>query len=237
MKLAEATVLVVDDELELLEIFAVWLGRSGCRVLTAPNGARALEILAAERVDALISDIQMPILDGVSLVRRIFDLRLSIPSIIFVSGFGEVEPREMHALGVEAMLEKPLSRQLLLRALEESLLEREDLWLTPPAVPADQALSLAFDSLEDAQRTLDFELGRGGCCFACTQALAEERTLALTVTFARENLMLEAHCDVRWYKQACVHAGVAFRYLNPECRDWILALMERTAPRSFIPRC
>ena len=38
MRLEEATVMVVDDEPELREIFSAWLGRKGCRVLTASNG-------------------------------------------------------------------------------------------------------------------------------------------------------------------------------------------------------
>ena len=124
MKLNQATVLLVDDELELLEIFSAWLGRSGCRVLTAPNGAEALKILLAEKIDVLLSDIRMPLMDGVTLVRRINEMNLPIPSILFVSGYGDVMPREMYALGVERLMEKPLSRKELLRAMDDCLMER-----------------------------------------------------------------------------------------------------------------
>jgi CheY-like chemotaxis protein len=125
MKLNEATVLVVDDELELLDIFSVWLERSGCRVFTAANGAEALKVLEAETVDALISDLQMPGMDGVTLVRRIHERGLAIPSILFVSGLGDVNRREMDALGVVGLIEKPLRRLDMLGALERGLLERE----------------------------------------------------------------------------------------------------------------
>jgi CheY-like chemotaxis protein len=64
MRIEEARILVVDDELELLEIFAAWLGRSGCEVFTAPNGAEALKTLQTEKIDVLISDIRMPIMDA-----------------------------------------------------------------------------------------------------------------------------------------------------------------------------
>jgi CheY-like chemotaxis protein len=131
---------IADDELELLEIFSAWLGRSGCRVRTAPNGAEALKILLSEKIDVLLSDIRMPVMDGVTLVRRIDELGLSIPSIMFVSGYGDVMPREMYALGVERLMEKPLSRKDLLRAMDESLMDREDLWLTPSDQPMDQSL-------------------------------------------------------------------------------------------------
>ena len=111
MQNSEVTILVVDDEPELLEIFAIWMRREGYHVLTAANGAEALKILTSTNVDALISDIRMPVMDGLTLVRRIYDLKLKLPSIIFVSGFGDVNPRVAHALGVEAMLPKPLGAE------------------------------------------------------------------------------------------------------------------------------
>jgi len=121
MKLASATVLVVDDEPELLEIFAGWLERSGCRVFTAANGAEALKLLEGEHVDALISDLRMPVMDGVALLRRIHTIGLAMPSLLFLSGCGDVDEREMQALGVVEFVRKPLLRLDLLGALERSL--------------------------------------------------------------------------------------------------------------------
>src|ERR1700735_825013 len=103
MKTERPTVLVVDDEPELREIFALWLNREGYTILTAANGSEALQMLTTQTVDALISDIRMPIMDGIALVRRVFEMKLMLPSIIFVSGFGDVSVREMYALGVEAV--------------------------------------------------------------------------------------------------------------------------------------
>jgi len=78
MQNSEVTILVVDDEPELLEIFAIWMRREGYHVLTAANGAEALKILTSTNVDALISDIRMPVMDGLTLVRRIYDLKLHL---------------------------------------------------------------------------------------------------------------------------------------------------------------
>jgi CheY-like chemotaxis protein len=237
MTLSEATVLLVDDELELLEIFSIWLRRSGCKVLTAANGAEALKVLGVEKVDALISDIRMPIVDGVTLVRRIYDIGIQIPSIIFVSGFGDVDPREMHALGVELMIEKPISRQRMLHALESSLREREELWLTQAEEPVSQRVEIEFGSLDEAGRSGDFKLGRGGCCFRCAAALEEEKMVELAISFAAEGRTLRAHGEVRWYRKELEHAGVAFTYLDPECRGWVIEKMKREGMRSFIPMC
>jgi CheY-like chemotaxis protein len=237
MTLAEATILIVDDEPELLEIFAIWLGRCGCTVLTAANGAEALKILESHSVDALISDIRMPIMDGLTLVRRIYETKLLVPSIIFVSGFGDVDAREVYSLGVELMLTKPLIRQQLLDALECSLMPRDRLWLTPPAEAAAQSVSLEIPSLEEAMRAHQFELGRGGCCFLCPQPLNVERTIDLSIRFMKEELSLHVQGVVRWYDSSDSHAGVAFAYLDPTSRPWALQYLQGKTLYSFIPRC
>ena len=237
MKLADATILVVDDEPELLEIFAVWLGRSGCTVLTAGNGAIAMGILTAQRVDALISDIRMPVMDGITLVRTIAEMGLLVPSIIFVSGFGDVDSREAHALGVEAMLPKPLSRKMLLQALEDSLKSRDELWLNPLEVAPAKSLSLSLPALSDCFDDCTFRMGRGGCCFLTTECFEEDTELELNVHFAGEPDTLKAQARVRWCSEKDKRMGVEFLYLDPVCRAWVLERMTGNALATFIPRC
>jgi CheY-like chemotaxis protein len=247
MKLEDATILVVDDEAELREIFAGWLGRKGCTVLTAANGAEALTVLDTAKVEVLVSDIRMPVMGGVTLVRRVFELGLDIPSIIFVSGYGDVEPREMYGLGVEALMEKPLSRKDFIRTLEHCLMGPEELWLSPSASPMAQVAALEIGSLGDAVRLREFELGRGGCCFPSGAPpkdeqslqrwppLEAEKTIDLSVHFTHEGLSLNAHGRVRWVDRENAQAGMTFDYLAPECRAWVIGAMRNGAYRSFIP--
>jgi CheY-like chemotaxis protein len=237
MTLAEATILLVDDEPELLEIFSVWLGRNGCTVLTAVNGAEALKVLNAQRIDALISDIRMPIMDGMTLVRRIYELQILIPSIIFVSGFGDVDVREMYSLGVESMLAKPLSRHQLLHALECSLKDRNELWTDPLPVLPTQSVELRIASLESALTDCSFAIGRGGVCFHTDTQLAEEQAVNLNIQFTKEDLRFEAQGMVRWYRAKEQRAGVEFSYLAPGSRMWVIAAMDGRARFSYIPRC
>jgi CheY-like chemotaxis protein len=140
MNIEDATALVVDDEIELQEIFSSWLRRSGCTVYTAGNGAEALKILASHKIDVLVSDVHMPIMSGIELVRAVHRMRLAIPGIIFVSGFGDVDLPEMHALGVEKLIEKPLRLQDLKAAIQASLHSRTPATLPPelqsPDTPA-----------------------------------------------------------------------------------------------------
>ncbi len=122
MRLEDATVLLVDDLPTLRELFTLWLTRCGCAVLTAEDGAEAIRLLTTQRVDAILSDITMPVMDGVTLAVCIRALQLTTPVLLF-SG-SELEPAELqriHALGIETVLTKPLNRQALIAELERVL--------------------------------------------------------------------------------------------------------------------
>jgi len=123
MRLSDATVLVVDDEADLREIFSAWLQDAGCIVFTAADGVEALEVFETQKIDILVSDIRMPVMDGVALVRAVYEKRLAIP-IILVTGYEDAGLRWLFGLGVEALMEKPLTRKDLLLAIEHSLAER-----------------------------------------------------------------------------------------------------------------
>jgi CheY-like chemotaxis protein len=235
MRPDRASILVVDDELELLEIFSAWLGRSEYRVFTAPNGAEALKVLRTQKVDVLLSDIRMPVMDGVTLVRTLNQMETPPPRIIFVTGYGNISRREIFAMGVEALLDKPLSRPVLLHTIDRCLMECEDKWLTPSPLPIAQRILLELEGLEQA--TAAFSLGRGGCCVACDLPLKEGLPVELSVRFAREGLCLEAQGTVVWVDAEQGKAGVAFDFLQPQCRPWVLARINSENPRSFIPGC
>src|SRR6476646_537479 len=66
---ATARILVVDDEQSMRELLAIVLRREGYDVLLAENGRTAIEILGREPVDILISDIKMPDMSGVEVLR------------------------------------------------------------------------------------------------------------------------------------------------------------------------
>ena len=72
--MSRARVLIVDDEPDMVENCARILGRAGYVCLTATDGARALELLEAERPDLLLTDLKMPGIDGMELVRRAHDV-------------------------------------------------------------------------------------------------------------------------------------------------------------------
>jgi len=68
-----AIVLVVDDEYGITNLLEDVLSDEGHRVLTATNGQQALERLAEERPDAVLTDYMMPVMDGAALIKAMAD--------------------------------------------------------------------------------------------------------------------------------------------------------------------
>ena len=77
------TILCVDDNEQALSIRKLMLETRGYRVLACSNGNQALEAFKQGGVDLVLSDLQMPGLDGAELVGKIKDLSATTPAIIF----------------------------------------------------------------------------------------------------------------------------------------------------------
>ena len=82
---AAARVLVVDDERSMRELLSIVLRRDGYDVLVAADGKAAVEILKRERIDVLITDIRMPEMTGVDVLREAKRIDPSIVSIIMTA--------------------------------------------------------------------------------------------------------------------------------------------------------
>ena len=82
-----ARVLLVDDEAVLREVLAEQLGDAGCSVLVAASGSEALGYLTAgEAVDILVTDLSMPGMDGLAVIRAAQDARPDLPAVL-LTGF------------------------------------------------------------------------------------------------------------------------------------------------------
>lgn len=127
------TVLIVEDEKMIRQGIRAMIQRSGVPVETimeCNNGQMALGILETQRVDVMFTDIRMPKMDGIELVRRMQKLPHK-PLTVVISGYDDFSYAvEMMRSGVKEYLLKPVDREKLgqvLSALEEELLkEREN---------------------------------------------------------------------------------------------------------------
>lgn len=235
MNLSDASILVVDDEPILLGIFARWLDAVGCRrVLTASDGGAALALLQHETVDLLLSDVRMPVMDGITLVRRLGEMRASLPKIVFVSGFGDVDRREMYDLGVEAFVAKPFERTELLAVLERAVADRSTLWHTEMTVPPQQSLVMEMSRIAQSASPGSIGLGRGGFSVCSPQPISPGK-IAFQLLLSHPPAEIAGQGYVRWCSRTDCRAGIEFTYLTPESREFLTDAITSTSPRSFIP--
>lgn len=79
------TILVVEDNGTLRQLICTVLGKHGYRVLAAEDGQQALDILEAEYIDLIISDIMMPQMDGYELIERLRESKFNLPILIITA--------------------------------------------------------------------------------------------------------------------------------------------------------
>ncbi|MEO1083098.1 MAG: response regulator, partial [Acidobacteriota bacterium] len=106
-----ATVLVADDSLSVRRVLERRLKRAGVEVLTARDGAEALDLLLDAPVDALITDLEMPQLSGAALIRRLRRRpRWRRLPILVITGRGDIGD---HIPGADAVVHKPVPEERL----------------------------------------------------------------------------------------------------------------------------
>ncbi|MCB1045840.1 MAG: response regulator [Calditrichaeota bacterium] len=113
--------LVLEDNRDLAEIFSDMLASYGYVVYLAFDGLQGLDHVEREQFDLIISDIQMPNLDGLSFLGVLRNLRPEIPVIITTGYTGIWEAREILDLGAVAFLPKPFSMHDLVSSVEQAL--------------------------------------------------------------------------------------------------------------------
>ncbi len=234
MRLSKANLLVVDDEPALCHLFKKWLGTQGCeRVHTAPNGEVALDLIRSQPIDLLITDVSMPVMNGITLVRCMAKTK-RVPSIVFMSGFGDVDKREMYALGVEAFLTKPFDHSELLRVLESSLDERSGLWLAEMATQPRQSMSIRVKELAGEAREDAICLGRGGFSAVCDLPLRPGK-ISFECLFEDGERRMAGQGYVRWSSRTDGTVGIEFAHLQECCHSWLTETIAESRPLSFIP--
>lgn len=126
-----AKVLLVDDNPHGLIARRTVLEELGYGVCTCTSGAEALELLAKQRVDVVITDFRMPNMDGVELIRRIRQWRADMP-IILLSGFVEPLGLTEQSTGADVVLSKSAGEIGFLVRSVRRLLSRQ-----PPRKPME----------------------------------------------------------------------------------------------------
>lgn len=136
------TVLVIDDMLPNRALLGKVLKGAGYAVLEATNGIEALELLRDRSLvpDLIVTDIEMPVMDGITLVGQIRCLELPVASVPIIAASGnadELMRREALAAGCDLFLTKPFDLKHLCREIASFIKVRRQ------AVPARGETPLA----------------------------------------------------------------------------------------------
>ena len=115
------TILIADDEKNILLTLSQALQLQGYRTELAASGQVALDVLSARPVDAVLMDVKMPDMDGLTALQKIHQQRPTLP-VIMMSGHGTIETAvKATQLGARDFLEKPIARDRLLVAMRNVL--------------------------------------------------------------------------------------------------------------------
>lgn len=112
------TILLVEDEPAVRQLFTIALTRAGYRVYEARNGQEALKLFEqhGDSIDLLLTDLRMPFMGGAELAQHLKARRKSL-KLIAISGYGGTAEQELNA----DFLAKPFSRDDLLAKVREVL--------------------------------------------------------------------------------------------------------------------
>ncbi len=125
-----ANLLIVDDEQGMRQLLTLVFGRAGHQVRAAENGKRALEMLRQGAADLIISDVKMPDMGGIELLRAVRGFLPDV-AVVMMTAFATVDAaREAFKLGADDFIQKPFDvdelKLIVERALEKLNLRREN---------------------------------------------------------------------------------------------------------------
>jgi two-component system, chemotaxis family, chemotaxis protein CheY len=120
-RLMAKKVMTVDDSRTMRDMVSYTLKSAGFEVLEAEDGAKALQVLEKTPVDLVITDVNMPNMDGVTLVRRLRALShfRSTPILILTTEGGDDKKSQGRAAGATGWIVKPFAPDKLLQVISK----------------------------------------------------------------------------------------------------------------------
>jgi len=117
----DARILVVDDEPELCRALSKLLGRNGYSVMSAGNGEEALTLLREHRIHLVLSDLQMPKMGGLELL-KVAQVVSPDTEFVIITGHGTIETAvDAMKTGAYDFIEKPFSTSTALKVVKKAL--------------------------------------------------------------------------------------------------------------------
>jgi CheY-like chemotaxis protein len=119
MELKKLKILVVDDDEAYNTILTEIVGGKCAQVFSALNGKLALQIIAGNVIDLVISDVQMPVMDGVALTKKLREGGSETPIVLLATGQSTLDEQGAKAIGADGLIMKPFKIAILVKTLED----------------------------------------------------------------------------------------------------------------------
>lgn len=115
------TIMIVDDSASMRQVIAIALKGDGYTVIEGRDGKDALSKLTGQKVHLIISDVNMPVMDGITFVKQVKQLPnyKFTPIIMLTTESEEAKKREGQAAGAKAWMVKPFKSEQLLNAVQK----------------------------------------------------------------------------------------------------------------------
>ncbi len=151
----QETVLIIDDEISIRESLSSFLSDEGYRVLTAENGDVGLDIFFRENVDVVVTDLRMPVKDGIEVMTTIHNYDPDIPMIV-VSGAGNKnDVIAALQMGAKDYITKPIKDLDMIRHVIAKVIETQHL------IRENQKYRKRLEKSEARYRTITEQIAEG----------------------------------------------------------------------------
>lgn len=220
-------ILVIDDELPLRRVLRSILERAGHTVLDAPDGRKGMALWRREPTDVVVTDLFMPEMDGVEVIRELKNAAAK-SKIIAMSGGGrrgllDWKPSAL-LLGADRVLVKPFDQQTFLFTIQEVLGAQADTNdAVLPSSATDQRkylrlpvfLPVSFGGGVIARTGTVVDISREGCRVRCAGAVPEMKYFQVKIQLGDPYETLTVDLAVmRWSRNGEV--GVEFIRMEPD---------------------
>jgi DNA-binding NtrC family response regulator len=118
-------ILVVDDDEDLRELIVQIFDSAEYQTFAAKNGKEAFRIVENNKLDVVLSDVRMPELDGVTLLKKIKEKYSTLPIVFLITGHSDLKAADAIKFGAAGLVNKPFDRDSLMLAIEKAVREKK----------------------------------------------------------------------------------------------------------------
>ncbi|CAG7617394.1 Transcriptional regulatory protein WalR [Paenibacillus solanacearum] len=193
--MAEQTVLLVDDEKEIIDLLEIYLKNEGYRLLRAGNGLEALSMLQKEHVDLIVLDIMMPKMDGIEACMKIREQK-NMPIIMLSAKSQDMDKILGLSSGADDYVSKPFNPLELIARIKSQL--RRYTRLNVPQPNKENEIEIDELTINTATHEVKVD-GRDVKLtpreFAILELLARNRGMVWSIEKIYETVWKEAYFD------------------------------------------